>query len=329
MKILYIDFNAPDLVEDYGLQSSRYGGGRIVAANLMPHLNNNGHYMEIWADERCFDGVEIKYKRFCKGMSYDERNLIKNGAPLANFAKDFDIVLHNFHGFTVNCSGTLTKNVVWLVGYGEFVNPTNTRIILYNDYQHPRITNPDTKIYYARIGVPITEFKEIKKEDFIFSCHRQSREFGAETMMRLAHKYKLRYITAGPRDSNFQNIMDYVDNKYVMYLGEISDKVKREFYKRAYCSTYLHSWNTPFNLSACESLAVGTPVIATNIGFWPSLIQNHKNGFLIKTQEDFQIAISNVALLSQRGCYDSVLPYSTQNMIQDYVKVLTQIIEEK
>jgi glycosyltransferase involved in cell wall biosynthesis len=320
MRVLYLDLNYPDLIEDYSRSPNKYGGGRIVASHLMPYLNDNGHYMEIWADEKCFENVEKQYKKFCKPKSYAERlSYVQNET-----IKDFDIVLHNFPREYVKTTG---KSAVWLVGHGEWVNPKNEHVILYNDYQSPHFTNPNMKLHYARIGVPIPEFKEYPKENFIFSCHRQTKEFGSETMMKLAHKYNFKYICAGPRDSSFPNIMDYVDNITVLYFGLINENTKIDYFKRAMASTYLHSWQTPFNLSACQSLAYGTPCIAATCGFWPSLIKHGINGFLVNNEEKFVQAIQNCRDISQRQCYDSITKYTELLMIQDYIQVFKNILK--
>jgi glycosyltransferase involved in cell wall biosynthesis len=324
LRILYLDLNHPDLIEDYSRNSNKYGGGRIVASHLMPFLNENGHYMEIWADNKCFENVEEKYQRFCKHISKEQKQIIRSGVEFDS--KDFDIVLHNFHGHKIRPSNS--KDVVWLVGYGETVSPLNDRVILYNDFQAPIISNSNTKIYKARIGVPIPKFQEYKKEAFIFSCHRQSKSFGSELMMKFAHEYKVKYVTAGPKDSNFPNIQDYVDNKYVSYLGVIDAKTKTDLMKRAVCTTYLHNWPTPMNLSALESLSYGTPIISTSVGFWPSLVKNHENGFMVDSMQQFCLALSNIPLLSQEKCYTSIIEYSSDKMISDYISVFKRIINE-
>jgi len=184
------------------------------------------------------------------------------------------------------------------------------------------------KLHYARIGVPLPEFKDHVKEDFVFSCHRQTKEFGSEIMMQLAHKYKFKYICAGPTDSSFPNIMDYVDNVRVLYFGLINEETKTDYFKRAKASTYIHSWETPFNLSACQSLAYGTPCIATYTGFWASLIKNGINGFLTRNEQEFVQALQNCRDISQRACYDSVTKYSDIHMINDYIKVFENILKE-
>lgn len=336
MKILYLDLNYPDFCENYSLKSPVYGGGRCVPSALLHSLNDMGHTFEIAADEKCFEGIEEKYKIHCITINSTLKNFLRNGGPISQTVfpvANYDIILHNFYGTKLNTQNTNIKDLVWLVGFGEHVNPANERIVLYNDYQNPKIYNPNTKIYKARIGVPMPEFyQERKKEDFVFSCHRQSVYFGARWIMKMAHKYQFKYICAGPKDSDFPEIMNYVDNNYVTYLGIIPQEQKTELYSKAYASTSLHFWNTPMNLSAVESLSLGTPVIAHDIGFWKSLINNGKNGFIIDHEDDIALMNALEACRTfnfQQNCWNSVkFTLSDNLMVQDYLNVFEQIIKE-
>ncbi len=326
MKILYLDLNYPDLIENYSQKPNAYGGGRIVPSALLHSLNDMGHTFDIWADPKCFEGVEEKYKSHCIPFSYDGKDWVRSGGAFP--VLDYDIILHNFHSVKLNMDGLKAKDVVWLVGFGEHVNPRNKRVVLYNDYQNPSISNFHTRVYKARIGVPFESFQEYKKDDYVFSCHRQNISFGAKTMMELAHDFKFKYVTAGPKDQNFPDIMDYVDNKYVTYLGVISEEEKIERYKHAFCSTHLHKWHTPMNLGAVQSLSYGTPIIARNIGFWPSIVKEGVNGFFVNTNEEFIKALEGCKTLKQQDCYDSAKHLSTDGMVADYLNVFEQIMKE-
>lgn len=330
MRLLYIDFNEGPL-ENYSRTPNRYGGGRAVASYLLPYLNDNGHLMHIWADRKCFENIEEKYQKYCCDVSWKIRRGVGTGAPLKLLTGtpfEYDIVLHHNGGFWVNCEGLKTIPMYWSVGYGEQIHEGNQNIILYNDYQNPQPRHPNPKFFKARIGVPIPPFREYVKEDFVFSCHRQVNYFGSELMCKLAHELNFRYITAGPLDS-MCNITRYADNKNVTYLGVIDSKTKQDYLSRAKCTTYLHSWNTPFNLSACESLAVGTPIITTGAGFFPSFVKNGINGFMVNSISEFKQKLNEVSNLSQKNCYDSVLPYSSDLMVQDYIKIFEQVLNEK
>ena len=47
---------------------------------------------------------------------------------------------------------------------------------------------------------------------------------------------------------------------------------------------HLISFEEPFGFSVIESMACGTPVIATRRGSMPELVQDGVNGYLVDTQ---------------------------------------------
>jgi glycosyltransferase involved in cell wall biosynthesis len=59
-----------------------------------------------------------------------------------------------------------------------------------------------------------------------------------------------------------------------------------------------HTENIPF--SAIESLLSGVPVVATNVGGLPDLIQNNKNGWLVPPRQPEALARSILEALNDR-----------------------------
>lgn len=333
MKLLYIDFNRPDHTEDYSLTPNKYGGGRIVAAHLLPHMIANGHKMEIWADGKCFENMSLSLRdggpfHSCVEMSVEDRAKIGNGAPLGDFlkGKEFDIVLHHHCAYSVNTEGLKTVPLYWAVGYGEEINAGNQNIILYNDFQFPRPKHPSPRYFKARIGVPLPPFEQRTKLGYAFSCHRQVPYFGSELACVVAKAQKLDYYFAGPLENN-NNLLSYCDNK-IKYLGIISEAEKHRLQAGASMSFFFHSWPTPMNLSALTALAYGTPLICSPVGFWPSLVKNGVNGYLVHNMAQAVDAIEAIKAgkITQENCYNSVKHLSADLMVDDYIKIFRQVL---
>ena len=329
MKLLYLDFNN-SLIEDYSaFNCNKYGGGRIVAAHLLPHMISTGHYMEIWADNKCFENIPPELRRYCKSMRFSDREAIGNGKRLEDYGADnFDIVLHHYCGYYVNTEGLKTIPLYWAVGYNENINAGTQNIILYNDFQFPRPKHPNPRFFRARIGVPLPPFIERKKHGYAFSCHRQTPIFGSQLSCIIAKAQKLDYYFAGPLEQD-KSLLDYCDNK-TKYLGIISEEEKVCWQSGASMSFFLHSWPTPFNLSAITALAYGTPIIASPVGFWPSLVKNGVNGYIVRDMEEMAKAIDCIknGAISQENCYNSVKHLSADLMVEDYMKIFNQVLNE-
>jgi glycosyltransferase involved in cell wall biosynthesis len=65
----------------------------------------------------------------------------------------------------------------------------------------------------------------------------------------------------------------------VEFLGEVSTAERDTLLAESYASLMPASWPEPFGLTAIESLACGTPVIARRVGALPEIIRHGSDGF--------------------------------------------------
>lgn len=318
MRIAYIDLNYPDHYESYAVNPQRYGGGRIFAAwakELIPNFH-------IYSSEKSFIDLSDKDSiNNCHRITLEQQQLIRDGAKIIDVipeTKDIDIFVHHFSNIHIN---TEKLQIIWCLGYRELVHPENKHIMLYSrNRQMPIIQTPDHIIYDVVIGVPAPkEFSYYQKEDFIFQCTRHVPEFGSIYVAQLCQKYNIKCLFAGPIGDNYP-LLNYIDNVNTFYLGTISNEEKIEYTKRARLYTFLHSWPTPFNLSAIDALAYGTPIASTSIGFWPDLIEENKNGFIINDEHTFITAWEKSLNIDQQNCFNTSQKFTVDKMIDSFYK---------
>lgn len=322
MKILYLDLNDNNLIEDYSSDPNRYGGGRIFASAAIQTDKN----FFIAAYEKCFD--KIQNKSNCIFTTEEQRKRIVDGEKIKNIipnAEDFDIFAYHRYDTYLNLEGLKGKQCCWAVGRDETINPKIKDLLVHNrEYQNCRISE-NTKMHDIIIGTKNEGYNFYNKKDFIFQCSRHEPIFGTIQVAQLCKKYEIPAIFAGPIQQNYP-LLDYVDSNLIKYVGQISETEKASFYKEAMASTYLHFWQTPFNLSAVESLSYNTPIIATNIGFWPSFIKSGTNGFIINNELDFIEAVNKCRNIDQFSCYQTSLKYTTKTMIESFYNVFYKIL---
>lgn len=316
MKIAYIDLNKPDHYESYSTNPKRYGGGRIFASWAKEKINN----FHIFATDRSFQDVTPNENTsHCHNITQEQVDKIRSGEQIETVipeCNDVDIFVHHFSNLYIN---TKKAQVVWPVGYAEPVHPNIKNLMLYSrNRQSPQITN-DCNIYDVRIGVEFPDiFVENVKEDFIFQCTRHVREFCSIEVANFCNQNNIQCVFAGPIVSDYP-LLNFIDNKNTHYIGEISEEDKISYTKRARLSTFLHNWNTPFNLSAVLCLGYGTPIVSTPIGFWPDLISNGKNGFIVNSNEELLNAWEQSKNISQFECFNSVAnKYDTRSMLNSF-----------
>ncbi len=324
MKIAYLDLTFTYFFEDYSLQPKRYGGGRIFAA----YLKEMGDF-HIFAAPQCFENLQPWESRSnCHELSPEQRRLLTMGVPVHTVVeelKDYDIILHPHVHVHLNCNGVRAKQVIWQLGVAEAVHDFHSRVILYNDYQQPRINNPNAKIYKFTLGTQIPEvFRPHKKEDFIFQCSRHVYDFNSRDVAMFCNKFGIKGYFGGPIDPSY-NLLEFIDNKNTFYLGEMSEKDKLDFSSRARLYTLIHNWPTPFSLSAVEALMNGTPVACTHQGFWPSLIKDGVNGFFVHNEPELLKAWEKSAEINQYECYKSILKHNHLSMLDTLYTVFREI----
>lgn len=330
LKIVYIDLNESHF-EDYSSSNCRnYGGGRIFAAYAKELLNNNKDEFWLYSNPQSFVNLnDSERKDRCVEIDAIQRQLLRDGHHITKIIPDaekFDIICHHFSSYYINIEGLKCKQIAWSLGYSEIINENFENFILYNHYQFPRILNSLTKINYVPIGKSIPPFQEYKKQDYIFQCTRHCPSFGSIDVARFCAHHKIPVIFAGPLDKNYP-LMNYVDGKMIKYLGVISEEEKIKLTKEARLYTFIHNWPTPMNLSSYESLSYGTPIAATNVGFWPSLVKEGINGFMINSFDDLLKAYENAPKLNQLDCYNSVKDFNIENMVNGFYKVFEEILK--
>lgn len=321
MRIIYLDLNHPDFFEDYSVNSKRYGGGKIFAAEALQRWDN----LHLFADQNCFDNItEQRILDKCFHLPWESRKALREGAPVKDFisnAQYYDLFVHHHSNINLNLNGLNAKSCAWAVGVGEHIHQSN--ILLYSrEFQRPQFFECE-KIYDIVIGKPINPFQQRTKEPFLFQCSRHNPEFGTAVVAQLAHKYQFNFKFAGP----IQNGYDIPIGNTVEYLGILNEETKMDFTSRAAGYVLLHGWAAPFSLSAIEALSVNTPIITTNVGFWPSLIQNGINGFLVKDEQGFVNAAEQLKTLNQLDIYNTSLPYSTEKMLESFQKAFEEILK--
>ena len=113
----------------------------------------------------------------------------------------------------------------------------------------------------------------------------------------------------------------------IEYLGEVSHGTKVELLQDARATLFPIDWEEPFGLVMIESMACGTPVIATNHGAVPEVIEDGRSGIIVEHYREMVDALEaggrarsagvppvrRGALLAERMVDDYVRPTATRS----------------
>lgn len=84
-----------------------------------------------------------------------------------------------------------------------------------------------------------------------------------------------------------------------------------------------------FSLSALEAMACGVPVIATNVGGMPEMIETGENGFLVDVGDIESMVNYAVKLLDDKSLYDKISGSARERVLNNFVpeKIIPQYEE--
>lgn len=131
---------------------------------------------------------------------------------------------------------------------------------------------------------------------------------GADTAIEIARRAGVRLKLAG-NVSNEPGGKEFFETKIrphlsddAEYVGPLDDPAKQEFLGGAQALLFPIRWTEPFGIVMIESLACGTPVVATRCASTPEVICHEKTGFLCDSMDELVDGVGRSRQLSRRAC---------------------------
>jgi glycosyltransferase involved in cell wall biosynthesis len=163
--------------------------------------------------------------------------------------------------------------------------------------------------------------------DYLLFLGRMSPDKGAHRAIWVAKETGLPLKLAGkkqdPKEHRYfhelvePHLVDGID-----YLGEVSHGEKVELLQNARATLFPIEWEEPFGLVMIESMACGTPVIATRHGAVPEVIEDDVSGIVVDNYREMPAALDRADALDPLECRRYVEErYAPERMVEDYLRV--------
>lgn len=105
---------------------------------------------------------------------------------------------------------------------------------------------------------------------------------------------------------------------------------KRKLYQEAKANLCTTTFGEPGGLTMMETLACGTPSIATNYGSMPETIENGKTGFVCKDDNEFIAAIEKINSIDPEICRsEAIKRFDRKVMAKSYLSEYQDILNGK
>jgi glycosyltransferase involved in cell wall biosynthesis len=167
--------------------------------------------------------------------------------------------------------------------------------------------------------------------EYLLFLGRMSEDKGAHRAIEVAKEMGLPLKLAGKMREPLER--EYFETHVrpglgwgIEYLGEVSHEEKVQLLQEARVTLFPISWEEPFGLVMIESMACGTPVVATRFGAVPEVIEDGVSGMIIDDPRDLAAAIERADELDPMTCRRYVEErFSRDRMVADYLEAYESV----
>jgi glycosyltransferase involved in cell wall biosynthesis len=174
------------------------------------------------------------------------------------------------------------------------------------------------------------------KGDYLLFLGRMNHEKGAHRAIAVAMELDLPLKLAGkvrePKEQEY--FAEFVEPHLghgIEYLGEINHGAKVELLQNARATLFPIEWEEPFGLVMIESMACGTPVIATRHGAVPEVIEEDgRGGLVVDSWRQIPAALERADEIDPREARRYAEErFAPERMVGDYVRAYEAAIDER
>jgi glycosyltransferase involved in cell wall biosynthesis len=334
----------------FSVPPTGYGGIELVVSLLADGLVDAGHDVTLFAS-----GDSLTKGKLSSVFPTAPSELIGRSLPelrhaLACYvrADDFDVI-NDHSGMPAAALGGAVATPVLHTVHGPLdtreaqevyagiakVAPKVGLISLSENQRRPMPDLPWAATIPNAIDLSIYPAKPHPGEYLLF-LGRMSPDKGAHRAIAVAMELGLPLKMAGKRREvkERQYFAEYVEPHLghggIEYLGEVTHGQKVELLQDARATLFPIEWEEPFGLVMIESMACGTPVIATRHGAVPEVIDDGRSGVIVNNYRQMPEALEKADALDPMECRRYVEElFAPERMVADYEQAYREAIERR
>jgi glycosyltransferase involved in cell wall biosynthesis len=323
-----------------------YGGIELVVSLLAEGLVEAGHDVTLFAsgDSHSNATVASVYERAPSDQIGSALPDLRHALACYRRASEFDVindhsgplaaalgaavdtpVLHTVHGPLDSEGGEIYELLAQ-------VAPQVGLISLVLNQRRPKPDLPWVANCPNAIDLSLYPAKP-HKGDYLLFLGRMSPDKGCHRAIGVAMELGLPLRIAGKsreRDER-QYFAEFVEphlgHHGIEYFGEVSHGQKVELLQDARATLFPIDWEEPFGLVMIESMACGTPVIATRRGAVPEVIEHGRGGIIVDHVREMPAALDAADALDPLDCRRYVEErFGPERMVADYVDAYQAVL---
>jgi glycosyltransferase involved in cell wall biosynthesis len=317
-----------------------YGPWEQIASTLTEGFVEQGHDVTLFATADSTTSARLHataphgYEE-SPGLDAKAWEGIHNAAAFER-ADEFDVIANHFDFMPLTYSRLVRTPVVTTI-HG-FSSPRILPVYReYDDVAHyVAISEADRHpdLHYAATihhGIDTAAFTFVPEPgSYVLFLGRIHPDKGTHICVEVARRAGLPLVIAGiVQDDDYfrEAVAPHVDGSSVTYVGPVGPKERDALLGGALALLHLIDFAEPFGLSVVESLATGTPVIASPLGSMPELLRHGQTGFLAGDVDAAVSAVARVSQLDRRECHQEALTrFSSDRMVRDHLAVFERVV---
>ena len=171
--------------------------------------------------------------------------------------------------------------------------------------------------------------------EYLLFLGRMSHDKGCHRAVAVATETGLPLKIAGklrePKEHEYfrQFVQPHLSDR-IEYLGEVTHGEKVELLQDARATLFPIDWEEPFGLVMIESMACGTPVIATRRGAVPEVVEHGVTGIVVDDYREMAAALEKADRLDPLECRRYAEErFATERMVADYVDAYRLAMQQR
>jgi glycosyltransferase involved in cell wall biosynthesis len=172
-----------------------------------------------------------------------------------------------------------------------------------------------------------------ERDDYLLFLGRMSPDKGAHRAIEVARAAGAPIKLAGKKREHaeqayFDELVRPLLGEDAEYLGETTHSLKVELLQRARATLFPIDWEEPFGLVMIESMACGTPVVATRRGAVPEVVADGRSGIVVDDWHDMAEAVERADGIDPAECRAWVEEhFGAERMVADHVALYERVVE--
>jgi glycosyltransferase involved in cell wall biosynthesis len=332
----------------FAVPPTGYGGIELVVSLLADGLAEAGHEVTLFASGDSLTKATLSYIFEEAPSELIGRTLPEMRHALACYtrADEFDVI-NDHSGIPAAALGGLLETPVLHTVHGPLdtheaqdaygaiaqVSPGVGLISISENQRRPMPDLPWAATIPNAIDLSLYPCKPHPGEYLLF-LGRFSPDKGAHRAIAVAMELGLPLKMAGknrePKERQYfaEFVEPHLGNG-IEYLGEVTHGEKVELLQDARATLFPIEWEEPFGLVMVESMACGTPVIATRHGAVPEVIDDGRSGIIVENIREMAESLGRADELDPMECRAYVEErFAPERMVRDYLDAYTAALSQ-